>query len=381
MPDSEHCYVLGKIVEVQDDGTVLATTLDGRTVSAKKFATCDKRDATEEDLVHMVNVDTPNILNTLRERHAAGTVYTAVGQAGILISINPYRWIDGLYETTLMRDHYDSFGTRDLAPHVFALASDAYKALCVYGSSQVIVTSGESGSGKTENSKQCFRFLAEIAGGQHGGGGSEASVMMQELLIASNPVLEAFGNAKTQRNDNSSRFGKLVTVHFDGSGRIMGAQTRNYLLERTRVHSAPCGERNYHAFYQLLMGGAVQEKTSRHLKGDSGAFDYALLRGGVRSAAGMDDAAEWRATCAALRQLGFTDEEQAAMFHVVAALLHLGNCEFVADGAVAHGDDAAKLKSPEPVERAAELLGAERMAFVGAMTGVRVRDLQAEKVL
>ena len=163
MPDEEACYVLGTVSEVQEDGTLLVTTADGRSVSGKQFNACDALDEKEADLVQMAHVDTPNILQTLRVRHAAGSVYTAVGQLGILISINPYRSID-IYSPDLMCEHYESFGTKELAPHVFALASDAYKALCVHGASQCLVTSGESGSGKTENSKQVFRFLAEIAG-------------------------------------------------------------------------------------------------------------------------------------------------------------------------------------------------------------------------
>ena len=143
----------------------------------------------------MANVDQPNILNTLRARHRAGlNPYTSVG--GIIISVNPFRWLD-IYSTATMREHYEAFGTKELPPHVFAIAADAYKALCVHGASQTIVTSGESGAGKTENSKQVFRFLAEIAGVQTSDGAG--GVSMQDLLIHSNPVLEAFGNAKCAR--------------------------------------------------------------------------------------------------------------------------------------------------------------------------------------
>ena len=233
---------------------------------------------------------------------------------------------------------------------------------------------------------------------------------MQDLLVHSNPVLEAFGNAKTLRNDNSSRFGKLVTVHFDGSGRIMGAYTRNYLLERPRVANAPAGERNYHAFYQvrrpgpglkifpraalhrvcerrltfasrqtrvcvreqLLSGASDKQRADRFLSG--GAVEHALLKGGVISAAGIDDVKEWREMCGSMRELGFSDEEQSALFDALAALLHLGNTTFVADSAVSHGDDAARLSSVTPVEHAAALLGADRREFVGALTGLRVRD-------
>ena len=330
--------------------------------------------------MQMQHVDTPNILNTLKARHAAGHVYTSCGAAGIVISINPYRWID-VYGTDVMRDHYESFGTKELEPHVFALASDAYKTLCIHGRSQCLVTSGESGSGKTENSKQVFRFLAEVAGSQRGGGADEPRlsivgepevVSMQDLLIHSNPVLEAFGNAKTVRNNNSSRFGKLVTVHFDGSGKIIGAYTRNYLLERTRVSVAPKLERNYHVFYMLLSGGTAEEKRSRELGG--GPADYAMLKGGMAKVEGMDDAEEWRVMVGAMKELGFTGEEQSQILDLVAAMLHMGNCEFAHDASVTHGDNAAKVCSPEQVQKAATLLGVDKMAFTGGLTGQKVRN-------
>ena len=330
----------------------------------------DPVDEEQQDLVQMTNVDRPNILNTLRARHKAGaTPYTSVG--GIIISVNPYRWMD-IYGTAVMREHYESFGTKELAPHVFAIAADAYKSLCVHGHSQTIVTSGESGAGKTENSKQVFRFLAEIAGVQAGGGG-EGGVRMDELLIHSNPVLEAFGNAKTLRNDNSSRFGKLVTVLFDGSGKIVGANNKNYLLEKPRVSAPPSDERNYHAFYQLLSGLSAPDKSRRRLKS---VGEHRLLRSSCTSVAGLDDAAEWNATLAAMRALGFASEEIECIADVVAALLHLGDVEVVADkSASVHGDELAKLDggivSLQPVS---ELLGVDNGAFAAALTSIKVRE-------
>ena len=151
--DDEKCFESASIAEVEDDGTLIAKTASGRSVAGKKFAARDPRDEKESDLVQMMNVDTPNILQTLSARHAAGSVYTAVGQVGILISINPYRWLD-IYSPALMREHYESFGTKELEPHVFALASDAYKALCIDRTSQCLVTSGESGSGKPLSSRR-----------------------------------------------------------------------------------------------------------------------------------------------------------------------------------------------------------------------------------
>ena len=225
--DDEVCYRLATVTDVSGGEMKVRVNDTGATLSGKDFHPLDPQDEQEADLVQMVHVDTPNILNTLRKRHAGGCAYTNVGQKSIVISVNPYRWID-IYGTDVMREHYEAFGSRELSPHVFAIASDAYRALCVDGGSQAIITSGESGSGKTENTKQIFRFMAEIAGSRSEGAkdGGGVSLGMEGVLINSNPVLEAFGNAKTLRNNNSSRFGKLVTVHFDGWGKITGSHTK-----------------------------------------------------------------------------------------------------------------------------------------------------------
>ena len=140
LPDEEVCYTSGTVSEVRGDGSVVASDTNGRSVTLSgNVYRHDPMDEREEDLVQMLNVDTPNILNTLRARHAEGAVYTGVGSIGIVISVNPYRWID-IYGSDVMRDHYESFGTKELPPHVFSLASDAYKALCVHGRSRCIVT-------------------------------------------------------------------------------------------------------------------------------------------------------------------------------------------------------------------------------------------------
>ena len=287
-----------------------------------------------------------------------------------------------------MREYHEVFGTKSLPPHVFALASDAYKAMCTNRTSQTIITSGESGSGKTENSKQVFRFLAEIAGVHSAG--SSGTVTMQELLVHANPVLEAFGNAKTLRNDNSSRFGKLVNVHFDGSGKIIGATTRNYLLEKTRVSAPPSGERNYHAFYQLLSGLSGDEKSKRALKA---VADHSLLtRSDCVSVDGMDDAEEWGITIKSMEMLGFAQAEIEMITDITAACLVLADAPIESDKAAnvmyrdgvkisademkAHGDDPSKLGAAAKgvVASAAGLLGVDADALGAALISIQVRD-------
>ena len=301
---------------VSDKGVIQAKVKrTGAVTSGTDFHPFDEKDVEESDLVQMLFIDTPNILNTLRHRHGESAVYTNVGAKDILISVNPYKWLD-IYTQELMMEHYEAFGTKDLQPHVYSIAADAYKTLCVHGSSQSIITSGESGSGKTENAKQIFRFLAEIAGSQSVV--AEGEISMQQLLIHSNPLLEAYGNAKTSRNNNSSRFGKLVTVHFDRSGKIVGSNTRNYLLEKTRVTSPSSGERNYHIFYQLLSGLPAPLKT-KHKLGQLAEYSLLNQSESAKQVDGLDDAAEWRLTHDAMRQLGLTPEEQTQMLDLVSS--------------------------------------------------------------
>ena len=220
------CYRLATVTDVSGGEMKVRVNDTGATLSGKDFHPLDPQDEQEADLVQMVHDR-----HAEHPQHAAEAArecaYTNVGQKSIVISVNPYRWID-IYGTDVMREHYEAFGSRELSPHVFAIASDAYRALCVDGGSQAIITSGESGSGKTENTKQIFHFMAEIAGSRSEGAkdGGGVSLGMEGVLINSNPVLEAFGNAKTLRNNNSSRFGKLVTVHFDGWGKITGSHTK-----------------------------------------------------------------------------------------------------------------------------------------------------------
>ena len=294
-----------------------------------------------------------------------------------------------------MRDYYEAFGTKELAPHVFALASDAYKSLCMNHTSQTIVTSGESGSGKTENSKQVFRFLAEIAGVQtvNSTGEPTGTVSLAELLVHSNPVLEAFGNAKTLRNDNSSRFGKLVNVHFDGSGKIIGATTRNYLLEKTRVAAPPQGERNYHAFYQLIAGLSPDDKSSRGLN-TVAAHRLLSGRGVERSIEGVDDTEEWEFTKEAMEKLGFEPTEVSAIIDITAACLVLADATIESDkgsGAPAVWRDGVKVaaeetekdgndpsalsaSSKEVLQVAAKLLGVDADELGTALISLKVRD-------
>jgi len=208
-------------------------------------------------------------------------------------------------------------GPVDAKPHAFVVADNAYKSLRRFGRAQSVLISGESGAGKTETTKHVLGFLSEVAGGESG---------VEQKVLSANPLLEAFGNAKTLRNNNSSRFGKLMAMSFsDKTFEVVGCATENYLLEKSRVvHQSPM-ERNYHVFYMLCLAGEP------HLNLAAGAEDFAYVNtSGCMAIDGVDDAAEFAGVVSAMRGLEISDMEQDEVFSAVAAILHLGNVSFEA---------------------------------------------------
>nr|GMD61003.1 myosin-9-like isoform X2 [Ipomoea batatas] len=219
-----------------------------------------------------------------------------------------------------MMEQYRGAPPGELSPHVFAIADFAFRAMINEGKSNSILVSGESGAGKTETTKMLMRYLAYL-GGQKGSEGRS----VEQKVLESNPVLEAFGNAKTVRNNNSSRFGKFVELQFDMNGRISGAAIRTYLLERSRVCQLSDPERNYHCFYILCE--APEEEIKRYKLGSPKSFHY-LNQSNCYELVGEHDTHDYLATRRAMDIVGISKEEQEAIFRVVAAILHLGNIEF-----------------------------------------------------
>ncbi|KAM3350515.1 hypothetical protein ACQJBY_022944 [Aegilops geniculata] len=244
-------------------------------------------------------------------------------------------------------EKYKGANLGDLDPHVFAIADVSYRQMMNEGKSNSILVSGESGAGKTETTKLLMRYLAFL-GGRSGTGGRT----VEQQVLESNPVLEAFGNAKTVRNNNSSRFGKFVELQFDKSGKISGAAIRTYLLERSRVCQTSSPERNYHCFYFLC--SAPSEDIKKYKLGDPSSFHYLNQSSCIR-VDGINDAEEYLATRNAMDMVGITEEEQEAIFRVVAAVLHLGNISF-AKGTEADSSVIKDAKSRFHLNTAGELL-------------------------
>ncbi|KAK6126771.1 hypothetical protein DH2020_039479 [Rehmannia glutinosa] len=270
-----------------------------------------------DDMTKLSYLHEPGVLQNLAARYELNEIYTYTGN--ILIAINPFQRLPHLYDTHMM-EQYKGAALGELSPHVFAIADVAYRAMINEGKSNSILVSGESGAGKTETTKMLMRYLAHLGGRS----GVEGRTVEQQVL-ESNPVLEAFGNAKTVRNNNSSRFGKFVEIQFDKSGRISGAAVRTYLLERSRVCQISDPERNYHCFY--LLCAAPPEEREKYKLGSPESFHY-LNQSKCYKLDGVSDAEEYLATGRAMDIVGISEEEQDAIFRVVAAVLHLGNIEF-----------------------------------------------------
>ncbi|XP_024959969.1 myosin-17-like [Cynara cardunculus var. scolymus] len=270
-----------------------------------------------DDMTRLSYLHEPGVLQNLAARYELNEIYTYTGN--ILIAINPFQRLPHLYDTHMM-EQYKGAGFGELSPHVFAVADVAYRAMMNEGKSNSILVSGESGAGKTETTKMLMRYLAHLGGRS----GVEGRTVEQQVL-ESNPVLEAFGNAKTVRNNNSSRFGKFVEIQFDKSGRISGAAIRTYLLERSRVCQISDPERNYHCFYLLC---AAPPEDREKFKLESPQSYHYLNQSKSYELEGVSDAHEYLATRRAMDIVGISEEEQDAIFRVVAAILHLGNVEF-----------------------------------------------------
>ncbi|KAE8717544.1 Myosin-6 [Hibiscus syriacus] len=320
--DPDEAWLDGEVTEVKGDNIKINCT-SGKTIVAKsanvypkdpEFPSCGVDDMTKLAYLHE-----PGVLQNLRCRYDINEIYTYTGN--ILIAVNPFRRLPHLYSNHMMEE-YKGAAFGELSPHPFAVADAAYRNMINEKISQAILVSGESGAGKTESTKSLMRYLAYMGG--KASKTEERSV--EQKVLESNPVLEAFGNAKTVRNNNSSRFGKFVEIQFDKKGQISGAAIRTYLLERSRVCQVSDPERNYHCFYMLC--AAPAEDIEKYKLGNPRTFHY-LKQSNCYDLDGVDEYKEYLATKRAMDVVGISQEEQDAIFRVVAAILHLGNFEFV----------------------------------------------------
>ncbi|XP_075211513.1 unconventional myosin-VIIa ck [Lycorma delicatula] len=304
-----------------------------------------------EDMISLGDLHEAGILRNLLIRYNENLIYTYTGS--ILVAVNPYQILP-IYTAEQIKLYKDR-KIGELPPHIFAIGDNSYTHMKRFRQDQCIVISGESGAGKTESTKLILQYLAAISG--------KHSWIEQQILEA-NPILEAFGNAKTIRNDNSSRFGKYIDIHFSSSGVIEGAKIEQYLLEKSRIVSQSKDERNYHVFYCMLAGLSRDEKQKLDL-GDASHYKY-LTGGGSITCEGRDDAAEFADIRSAMKVLLFSDQEIWEILKLLAALLHTGNIKYKA--AVIDNLDATEIPDHSNVSRVASLLGVPKQHLIDALT-------------
>ncbi|XP_074158926.1 unconventional myosin-Ib isoform X1 [Sminthopsis crassicaudata] len=318
------------------------------------------------DMVLLEPLNEESFIDNLKKRFDHNEIYTYIGS--VVISVNPYRSLP-IYSPEKVED-YRNRNFYELSPHIFALSDEAYRSLRDQDKDQCILITGESGAGKTEASKLVMSYVAAVCGK-----GAEVN-QVKEQLLQSNPVLEAFGNAKTVRNDNSSRFGKYMDIEFDFKGDPLGGVISNYLLEKSRVVKQPRGERNFHIFYQLLSGASEDLLQKLRLERDFSRYNYLSLDSAKVN--GVDDAANFRTVRNAMQIVGFMDHEAQSVLEVIAAVLKLGNIEFKPESRV-NGLDESKIKDKNELKEICELTGIDQSVLERAFS-FRTVEAKQEKV-
>jgi myosin-1 len=260
------------------------------------------------------------INENLKKRFEGAEIYTYIGH--VLVSVNPFRDL-GIY-TEQVLNSYRGKNRLEMPPHVFAIAESAYYNMKAYKDNQCVIISGESGAGKTEAAKRIMQYIANVSGGDTGD-----IQQIKDMVLATNPLLESFGNAKTLRNNNSSRFGKYLQIHFNAQGEPIGADITNYLLEKSRVVGQIVNERNFHIFYQFTKGASQHYRETFGVQKPE-TYLY-TSRSKCFNVDGIDDLAEFQDTLNAMKVIGLSQAEQDSIFRMLAAILWTGNLVFRED--------------------------------------------------
>ncbi|XP_077947268.1 unconventional myosin-X isoform X2 [Gasterosteus aculeatus] len=310
-----------------------------------------------EDMSTLAELHEAAIMHNLFLRYSKDDIYTNIGS--ILAAVNPYKPIAGLYDADAV-DLYSKHQMGELPPHIFAVANECYRCLWKRHDSQCVLISGESGAGKTESTKLLLKFLSVMSQNSAGAPLTERTTRVEQALVQSSPIMEAFGNAKTVYNNNSSRFGKFIQLHFSQNGNIQGGCIIDYLLEKNRVVRQNPGERNYHIFYSLLAGADKDHRDMFLLSEGPESYHY-LSQSGCVEDGSLDDKQLFDSVMAALSVMEFTEEEIRDVFKLLSAVLQMGNIEFMTAG-------GAQITSKGVVSNVSELLGLDSFQLSEVLT-------------
>ncbi|RXM31511.1 Myosin heavy chain, fast skeletal muscle [Acipenser ruthenus] len=350
--DAKELYVKG-VIQSKEDGKATVKTEDNRTVTVKDDQVLPmnppKYDKIE-DMAMMTHLNEPSVLFNLKERYAAWMIYTYSGL--FCATVNPYKWLP-VYNLEVV-NAYRGKKRQEAPPHIFSISDNAYQAMLTDRENQSILITGESGAGKTVNTKrviQYFATIAVVADTKKKAEPSKIKGTLEDQIIQANPLLEAFGNAKTVRNDNSSRFGKFIRIHFGPSGKLSSADIETYLLEKSRVTFQLSAERSYHIFYQLMCN--KKPELIDMLLITTNPYDFSYVSQGEIVVKSIDDAEELMATDEAIDILGFNAEEKVGIYKLTGSVMHFGNMKFKQK----QREEQAEPDGTEVADKAAYLMG------------------------
>uniref|UniRef100_A0A2I3ST20 Myosin-7 n=1 Tax=Pan troglodytes TaxID=9598 RepID=A0A2I3ST20_PANTR len=365
VPDDKQEFVKAKIVS-REGGKVTAETEHGKTVTVKEDQVMQQNPPKFdkiEDMAMLTFLHEPAVLYNLKERYGSWMIYTYSGL--FCVTVNPYKWLP-VYTPEVVAA-YRGKKRSEAPPHIFSISDNAYQYMLT-GESPCL-HSGESGAGKTVNTKRVIQYFAVIAaiGDRSKKDQSPGKGTLEDQIIQANPALEAFGNAKTVRNDNSSRFGKFIRIHFGATGKLASADIETYLLEKSRVIFQLKAERDYHIFYQILSN--KKPELLDMLLITNNPYDYAFISQGETTVASIDDAEELMATDNAFDVLGFTSEEKNSMYKLTGAIMHFGNMKFK----LKQREEQAEPDGTEEADKSAYLMGLNSADLLKGLCHPRVK--------
>ncbi|XP_070707481.1 myosin, heavy chain 7B, cardiac muscle, beta a [Pempheris klunzingeri] len=371
IPDEKEAYIEIEIKELSGD-KVTVETKDRRTLTVKdddiQQMNPPKYDMIE-DMAMLTHLNEASVLYNLRRRYAAWMIYTYSGL--FCVTVNPYKWLP-VYTAPVVAA-YKGKRRSEAPPHIYSIADNAYNDMLRNRENQSMLITGESGAGKTVNTKRVIQYFAIVAAlgdtpakkGQ--GPATKTGGTLEDQIIEANPAMEAFGNAKTLRNDNSSRFGKFIRIHFGPTGKLASADIDIYLLEKSRVIFQQPGERSYHIYYQIM--SQKKPELLDMLLVSSNPYDYHFCSQGVTTVENMDDGQELMATDHAMDILGFLPDEKYGCYKIVGAIMQFGNMKFKQK----QREEQAETDGTESADKASYLMGVSSADLIKGLLHPRVK--------
>ncbi|KAF7220614.1 transcript variant X1 [Nothobranchius furzeri] len=348
------------VVELADSGKKVKVNKDDiQKMNPPKFSKV-------EDMAELTCLNEASVLHNLKERYYSGLIYTYSGL--FCVVINPYKNLP-IYSEEIV-EMYKGKKRHEMPPHIYAITDTAYRSMMQDREDQSILCTGESGAGKTENTKKVIQYLAHVASSHKTKKDQNSALLhqgeLEKQLLQANPILEAFGNAKTVKNDNSSRFGKFIRINFDVNGYIVGANIETYLLEKSRAIRQAKDERAFHIFYYLLTGAGDKLRTDLLLENYN---NYRFLSNGNVTIPGQQDKDLFTETMEAMRIMGIPEDEQIGMLKVVASVLQLGNMNFKKE----RHTDQASMPDNTAAQKVCHLMGMNVTDFTRAILSPRIK--------